>query len=299
MLAYIDQNIVSMQVNSRHILALPGHTIVYSDPHLDEIARADVPEPYLLALERMNARYLTVSIENGLPTDKSLLLEGKPRDIFDFHKQKISSHPLAAAPFLAASAWVNGGGDLRNVEALPSDVAEHFISQFSTTEPELQQLIKATANLLKEALEDMKTKVIDHGNDNEGWRARLGGEKGRFGDISGNGEILQIWSRIKNKVGSNTPEQFFGFEPGNGKASFSPPKCLGIVACCGMLDLLGFQAEKKRRKTSSQANVQSDAQHIAMASFCDALFSSDKRMIRRAKAIYEFRKIPTKAIHVE
>lgn len=295
MLAYIDQNILSKQVKCGNILNLPGYTMVYSDSHLDEISRANVPEPYLSTLERMNARYLTISIENGLPTDKFLLFEGNPREIFDSHKQKISSHPLAANPFLAASAWVNGGGNLRNVEALPSDVAAHFTSQLSTVSPELQQLVKVAADLLEKALREMTTKVIDHGNNIESWRASLGGEKGRFGDINGDGELLQIWEQIKDKVVYDTPEQFLGFE---NKASLSPPQCLGIVACCAMLDLLGFQAEKKRRKTSSQANVQSDAQHIAMASFCDALLSSDKRMIRRAKAIYEFRKIPTKVIHI-
>ena len=49
------------------------------------------------------------------------------------------------------------------------------------------------------------------------------------------------------------------------------------------LDLLGY---KKEEKSKSLANIDTDAQHIAMASLCDYLISDDSRMRDKAKVIY-------------
>jgi len=71
---------------------------------------------------------------------------------------------------------------------------------------------------------------------------------------------------------------------------------LGIIGCNAVLDILGFQAEKKCRKLSKIHNVRSDAGHIAMGAFCSAILSEDKRLIKRAKAIYEYKCIGTSPI---
>ena len=50
-----------------------------------------------------------------------------------------------------------------------------------------------------------------------------------------------------------------------------------------MLDLMGYKSEKKHK---SFANIDTDAQHIAMASLCDYLISNDSKLRGKAKAIY-------------
>jgi hypothetical protein len=82
-----------------------------------------------------------------------------------------------------------------------------------------------------------------------------------------------------------TSDCFFGFE--------GRPTYLGIIACCSVLDILGFQGEGKARKILSMPNVRSDANHIAMGAFCQVLLSADKRLINRAAAIYEYKNIGT------
>lgn len=50
-----------------------------------------------------------------------------------------------------------------------------------------------------------------------------------------------------------------------------------------MLDLMGYKSEKIHK---SFANIDTDAQHIAMASLCDYLISNDSKLRGKAKAIY-------------
>ena len=59
------------------------------------------------------------------------------------------------------------------------------------------------------------------------------------------------------------------------------------------LDLLGY---KKEEKSKSLANIDTDAQHIAMASLCDYLISDDSRMRDKAKVIYGQEKCATKVM---
>lgn len=74
---------------------------------------------------------------------------------------------------------------------------------------------------------------------------------------------------------------------------------LGIVGCNAIMDILGFQAEKKCRKIRKIHNVRSDAGHIGMGAYCSAILSEDKRLVKRARAIYEYKDIGTSSILIE
>lgn len=60
-----------------------------------------------------------------------------------------------------------------------------------------------------------------------------------------------------------------------------------------MLDLLGFRSEEKNK---SFANIDTDAQHIVLASLCDYLISNDKRLRDKANAIYSHVHCATKVM---
>ncbi len=94
-------------------------------------------------------------------------------------------------------------------------------------------------------------------------------------------------------------DQFFGFAPIDNQGYELWPVYLGIVGCNAVMDILGFQAEKKCRKISKIHNVRSDAGHIGMGAYCSAILSEDKRLVKRAKAIYEYKNIVTSSILIE
>lgn len=59
------------------------------------------------------------------------------------------------------------------------------------------------------------------------------------------------------------------------------------------LDLLGYKKEKGKK---SLANIDTDAQHIALAALCDYLISDDERMREKAKVIYGYTHCATKVM---
>ena len=52
------------------------------------------------------------------------------------------------------------------------------------------------------------------------------------------------------------------------------------------------------QKNKKIHNVRSDAGHIAMGAYCSAILSEDKRLVKRAKAIYEYKNIGASPILV-
>lgn len=60
-----------------------------------------------------------------------------------------------------------------------------------------------------------------------------------------------------------------------------------------VLDMLGYKSEDKRK---SFANIDTDAQHIALASLCDYLITNDKKMRDKANAIYSHMHCVTKVM---
>ena len=59
------------------------------------------------------------------------------------------------------------------------------------------------------------------------------------------------------------------------------------------LDMLGYKSEDKRK---SFANIDTDAQHIALACLCDYLITNDKKMRDKANAIYSHLHCVTKVM---
>lgn len=59
------------------------------------------------------------------------------------------------------------------------------------------------------------------------------------------------------------------------------------------LDMLGYKSEDKRK---SFANIDTDAQHIALACLCDYLITNDKKMRDKANAIYSHMHCVTKVM---
>ena len=297
---YIDQNILSVQAKSAVTLSLPGHEVVYSTIHFDEIRRSINVEPYLCALKRLKARLLEPVMRNGLPEDHVQIVDAPPKQLFEIYLQKRANYPIDTAQFSEILAWLSGGGSEESVASAPAKIHDFFIDSLSAHEAQLpKDLSRILADSLMKSVNSVVSKARAHGNDYRADWKRLGAEKNGFSNLFGKNQLLQIWDTVKDRVPDRSPEAFFGFEWKKNGNNVPAPQILGIVACCGVLDALGFQAEKKRRKVKNQANVQSDAQHIAMASFCDVLFTQDERLYRRAKAIYEFRRMQVNAIYLD
>ena len=110
--------------------------------------------------------------------------------------------------------------------------------------------------------------------------------------------IEEIWKIIEPAMGEVTLDQFFGFTPHPALAEI-PHTQHGILGGAHIiLNLLGISPDRGMAKRDKIRNIMSDSQHLGMASYCNALISSDKRFINKARAIYTYVKSKTNTLHI-
>jgi hypothetical protein len=110
--------------------------------------------------------------------------------------------------------------------------------------------------------------------------------------------IDSIWEHMKEKVGNVTKDQFFGFEPVPG-VEIEQSRIGSVGGCHLILNMVGFHPDKGLPKREKIKNIMSDGQHVGHASLCDGFLTSDHRLYKKAKAIFEYRGFVTKAMHAQ
>ncbi len=297
-LVYIDQNIIGLQLKGALNLRQRDDLVwVYSKEHFAEIRRSNDPEQYLDILKNIDAKLLELTKITG---EASLNNHGTPFQHYESYIDANSDVDFDNTLFDPFQVWVNGGGDEGPLKQVSDNIAEQILKltselPFDTTE------MTNKVDSIKPEFDSIIEEMISNGNDINKTRAALGNEKGAVGSISGEHQIEKIWELISTTMtgtGVNC-DQFFGFDPIDKQGYEIWPMYLGIIGCCAVMDILGFQAEKKCRKINKIHNVRSDSAHIAMGAFCAAILSEDRRLVKRARAIYEYKGIGTSPILIE
>lgn len=302
-LVYIDQNIIGLQLQGILNLRKRDDLVwIYSKEHFAEIRRSNDPEKYLEVLKDIDAKLLELVLDENwkITGEAKLINEGTPFQHFKSYIEATGDVDFDDTIFDPFQVWVNGGGD----EGLLKEVSDSFADQvlrltselpFDTTE------MTDKMDSIKPEFDSMIDEMISNGNDIKKTRAAFGNDKGTIGGISGKHQIKKIWEIISPTMSGAeiSCDQFFGFDPIDKQGYELWPVYLGIIGCCSVLDILGFQAEKKCRKINKIHNVRSDSAHIAMGAFCSGILSEDKRLVKRARAIYEYKGIGTSTNLVE
>ena len=299
---YLDQNIISSISSGTDIesLGLPVGKYIFSQVHINEIARSAEPERHLAALDRVGAAFLDIYYEHFIPQDHSFSFvdKYKARNIFDhvMSSKLNNSAPFNDVPFKHLSVLANGGQvDREFLNTFAADALEplrNLVDQ-SADNPFRGILENMYGNLLSGFHEQVTKRVSDVTYSVEEWQSMIGSDNGKLNNITGDNVLRQVWGTLnKEHIEASTPEEYFGFKT-------APSQFCGIAMCNGVFDVIGFHAEGKRRKFEKQDNVQSDALHISMGAFCDYFISADKKAVLRAQAIYEFLGLKTKACLVE
>jgi len=302
-LVYIDQNIIGLQLQG-HINLSKRDDLkwVYSKEHFAEINRADDPEKYLDVLNKIGAIMLELIL------DKNWKITGEARLIEDLTPYENYHNYIEAVGvefdetiFDPFQVWVNGGGDEGPLKELSDSFLANQVLQLTSDLPYDTTEMTNKIGAIKPEFDSMVDDLISNGNDIKKTRAAFGDEKGTIGGVSGEHQVAQIWEIIAPAMeGSGIScNQFFGFDPIDKQGYELWPLYFGIVGCNAVMDILGFQAEKKCRKISKIQNVRSDAGHIGMGAYCSAILSEDRRLVKRARAIYEYKNIFTSPILIE
>lgn len=299
-LAYIDQNVVGLLIEKKLSLPrLPELCWVYSKEHFAEINRSSDPKPFLSELENIDAKLLDLELNSHwkISGTAKLIECGSPSQHYASYLEATEGYGSCTNIFDPLLAWINGGSDEGPFKDLPDRLAENTL-RLLKDQPTMPGFNEAL-NTITDGLSGMIEKMMEQGNDITKKRKTLGSGKGVVGSISGENQLLKIWEIIGPECSGITCNQFFGFDPVDKQGYNEWPVCLGIVGCCAVMDIIGFQAEKKCRKLDKIPNVRSDANHIAMGAFCSVIVSQDVRLIRRARAIYDYKGIVTVPLLVE
>jgi predicted ribosome quality control (RQC) complex YloA/Tae2 family protein len=111
--------------------------------------------------------------------------------------------------------------------------------------------------------------------------------------------IDQIWDKFGNIGTLLQKDVMFGKKPINEcNPCESYPKYLQIVSCYMALNYLGYwpdQLSKVRRIPG----ITSDASHVGYASFCSAILSEDRRLCKKAEAVYQYLNIDTAVCQIK
>lgn len=300
-LIYLDQNVIGLQQEGKLGLRKSDDYIwVFSKEHFAEIKRSKDPTQYIEVLDQLDAKLLALKLdENWKITDQTEVSWDKtPGQCFDEYLEATGDVDFDETIFDPLQVWLNGGGDEGPLRDLPDKLAAQIIDILKA-DPILAANELSRLEESRKKYDAMTDELVDKGNDIAQVRTAFGDSKGRIGSLSGDNVLEQIWSIVSPACKNVGINQFFGFEPIDNMGYQKWPVYLGIVGCCSVLDILGFQAEKKCRKVEKIANVRSDSGHIAMGAFCTAILTGDKRLLKRAKAIYEFKKIGTKPLLIE
>lgn len=302
-LVYIDQNIIGLQLQGYiNLCKRDDIKWVYSKVHFEEIRRSNNPEKYLGVLNDIGAIMLDLILdENWKITGEARLIEhASPFEHYQDYIEAIGDVEFDETVFDPFQVWVNGGGDVGPLKDLSDNLVDQIL-QLTSDLPYDTSEVTSKVEAIKRNVDSMVDDLISNGNDINITRAAFGDEKGRIGGVSGENQIAQIWEIISPTMkGSDIScDQFFGFDPIEKQDYELWPMYLGIVGCNAIMDILGFQAEKKCRKISKIHNVRSDSGHIGMGAYCSAILSEDKRLVKRARAIYEYKYIGTSSILIE
>lgn len=297
-LVYLDHNIISLQSSGRIDLSkLALAHWVYSTEHFAEIRRSQNSAPFLQALDQLEAMQLELVILEGKLTGECLLLD--PGSSAARYQRYLDVNDAVGfdvdlfSPFLS---WMCGGGSADRLRELPDQLAAAMSNLLVDVPVELRPPEAADLGM---ATSEFVETLVDMGNDIVIMREHMGFGKGAAGNIESDNPLQAIWETIKNGAPSDlAAHQFFGFEPFLANQE-RPVTWLGIIGCCSVLDIVGYKSEKKVRRTECVPNVLSDSVHIANGAYCQTIVSSDKLLVARAKAIYEFLGIGTQVLYLD
>ena len=321
--AYFDHNVLDNFLKYPEIALFKDismeHQVVYSDEILREIRRSVGGENnFLDALVELNAMHIRIFFdENFDATGEAVLSAVNPYEAYEqlcrqesLVEKLNSSTQSSLRKFYGDTTFSKfdelsdqGGEAFQNVLAdLVKTVAEH-----PTTDLELLMRLKgyAARTLASQIEAQRQTSAMMQRYRGDGeassvsvYRNSVGIGPKQLNNVSYPNVIEKLWALHKPLPGYRdmgySVDDFLGI-------SYLAPGLSGVVtdfqkiiAAYNVLNIIGYHNDSGLKHTHRFTSSMSDATHVAYASFTDFLYSSDKGLLSKASAIYEFLNLKTK-----
>jgi len=297
---YADANIYRyVATGELEIITIGNVQFGYSNIHFEEMIRTGNTE-MLKGMEALRAVPI-VTNENGEHDIDSIGVCLEYKDPFDnyeeYQKNRIPTEEQEASlnELLLRFLGADNLSELRNVPQSIIDIADEAMEYGGT---EAEKLATKARNVAT----DMKGFIENDLSDRRPLaetRKEFGYPKGAT-SIHNNDEnpLKAIWARLEPKFSEATRDQFFGFEPIPG-VEVEKTRLGEVAGCHLILNMLGYHPDNGLPKREKIRNIVSDGQHLGYGSICGGFLTSDHRLYKKAKAIFEYRNYESQALHVK
>ncbi|EBV5607160.1 hypothetical protein KCD99_003279 [Salmonella enterica subsp. enterica serovar Typhimurium] len=289
---YLDHNILDEISKNRMTLEAPDDTVwVYSDESFNEIKRAKNMR-FLDVLKNLKARKLELELDNQFRLTGRAFLHDycEPKDMYQQWLDNISEINIdelmqSQMQFLARLAGADNHNEIpHQPHKLKEFLYAHLSPDGSATKDIELQIERAVAGI-----ESVVCGKLQEVESLEASRTAIGTGRGRASNLSiKDNPLLLMWEMLRVNYKGMTIEQFYGFEPLDKQGYERWPLYLGVVGCHTVLNFLGFHPDKGLNRIEKIPAILSDANHTAMAIYCDAILSKDQRFCAKARAIFAF-----------
>lgn len=297
---YIDQNIVGYVHEARIKLEeVKGVDWIYSNEHFNEIARSG-NTAFLSALEKLKAQQIEIQLDDNFRISDNATIHpySSPFERYERHIDTIKSSGVDNQIVTELLGRFCGADNYQELSNLPDKLKlqlEALLSKAGILCEVDQDQIEKVSSDLRGFIENGLRETCSL----ESLRKFIGTDKGKVGNPKTENPIQEIWEIIGSKVGGLTSDQFFGFDPKDKQGYDIWPMYLGMVGCHTVLNFVGYGTDKGISTVKNLPNIMSDATHIAIAGFCDAVMSEDARFCKKASAIFKYKSHPTQVLRVE
>lgn len=298
---YIDHNVLDALSKKHFSLEIPeGAVWIYSHETFNEIKRSG-DRRFLSVLKELKAQKIELILDENFRIVGDAFIHDyrDPEEFYELWLEAISQHPIDESLHLEFLGRLFGADNHESILEHPQRFKkqiEDILSPLGLYTEEMHSIVENVSTDLNEitstTMQDVKE--LEH------TRNMMGTSRGRASNLSSNDNPLkEIWKLIEPSCVGSTSDQFFGFDPIDKQGYEKWPLYLGLVGCHTVLNLLGFKADKGLSKVADLPGILSDGVHTAIASYCDAVVSRDKRFCAKAKAIYSFKNINTEVIQLK
>lgn len=293
---YIDQNIIQYAYEGTlTIETCDDVCFVYSNEHFNELSRYE-DERFFDILRRIKARKLVLNLDNYFDNiDDAIILDYQdPKILYERYQETIKGNNNPTNIFLSLQPYFMGNINTIEPQSINSEfvnslkgiidnpsMSEFFPQGFQET---YNEIIEDIGENLEKQLSNSKDEILPL----ERQRKQI--TKKDLSDLNVEDGLIidQIWSLVKDKFTYVDKDQLFGKKP----LPFLPTKKMApffsAVQCHTMLNALGYWPDKGLTKLSKVYGINSDASHIGHSLFCSGIMSADKRLCKKADAIFQY-----------
>jgi len=287
---YIDHNILDALSKHHFKMNAPEDTVwIYSHETFNEIKRAGDLR-FLDMLRDLKARKLELVLDSKFKiTGEAYIHEYRePQEFYQLWLEAIAQCPIDEQIHLQFLNRLAGGNNHNEILLHPDRLKDQIRALLephgmftAEIETEVESIAADIQNIVQGPMQ--RIQELEHS------RGQIGTGKGRAGNASSDSNPIQsLWLLIQNNYVDITIDQYFGFDPIDKQGYENWPLYLGIIGCHTILNFLGFHADRGLNNIDKIPGIMSDANHTAMAIYCDAIISKDKKFCAKARAIYTY-----------